>query len=66
MPAYICKNKNCGSFNKVKTVVRAIIKVKGYEIIDEAAVCPECGEVRSNHKVDGFTTQIHGGKNIPL
>ena len=66
MPDYICKNKKCSEYNKVKTEAKAVIKVAGYQIIDEAAVCPECGKERKNYKVDGFSTQIHGSNNIPI
>ncbi len=65
MPIYKCNNKKCKQYLQPMTVGKAKIVVDGYQIKDLAAPCPICNEDRETIKDDGFTTQIHGGPNIP-
>ena len=66
MPSYICKNKACSLCQKIMTEHTSRITVIGDNVIDSAITCPVCGNKREPYKDDGFTTQIHGSKNIPL
>lgn len=66
MPTYKCTNKDCEAFGKEIHVSSARIIVDKQSIFDKSAPCPYCMLYRETVKPDGFTTQIHGGKNIPI
>lgn len=43
---YKCINEKCPVFGEVKTESKSTSKFVGGKLVDSAAPCPECGEVR--------------------
>ena len=66
MPNYKCINKKCEKYNKIVFVSHTNIKIVRNKVIDKAAICDVCGKKRISVKDDGYTTMVHGSKNIPI
>lgn len=68
MAKYRCNNKKCIDFDTIKEEYGTHTKYIGEETIDVKAYCPECGRIRElvepNEELKGFTTNMHGSKNI--
>jgi len=64
MPQYRCNNKECISFDKIKTD-KSVIRIVNDEVVDSGLKCPDCGLNRELiNEYDGFTTYMHGSANI--
>jgi len=66
MPKYKCLNKKCKDYNVVKFVESTHIKIVKGRVVDFGARCDVCNRERITVKDDGYTTMMHGGKNIPI
>ena len=64
MPQYKCVNKECSSFNEIKTD-KSIIRIVDGNAVDSGIKCPICGLGREPVNInEGFTTYMHGSANI--
>ena len=64
MPQYKCNNKDCVSFDQIKTS-KSVIRIVNDEVVDSALKCPDCGANRELIRdSEGFTTYMHGSANI--
>ena len=64
MPQYRCLNKECSSFNEIKTD-KSIIRIVDGNVVDSGTKCPICGLDREPVNInEGFTTYMHGSINI--